>query len=126
MAHMISHMGASERPRRRVMTAEAEFSSFVIRPRLVNCDHLGTAPIAARARSSVAASGAEHQRWLGGSMAARPFALLPSQARTARPMRKLWKDSAIGFIIQEIVRRPLGLIVVGLILGMLIGLLVLH
>jgi hypothetical protein len=41
-------------------------------------------------------------------------------------MRRLWKDSAIGFLVHEIVRRPISLIVVGLILGILIGLLVLH
>jgi hypothetical protein len=41
-------------------------------------------------------------------------------------MRRLWKDSALGFIVHEIVRRPLALIVVGLIAGILLGLLVLH
>jgi hypothetical protein len=41
-------------------------------------------------------------------------------------VRKPWKDTAFGFLIEEVVRRPIALIVMGLIAGMLIGLLVVH
>ena len=41
-------------------------------------------------------------------------------------MRKPWRDSALGFLVQEIIHRPMALIVVGLIAGVLIGLLVLN
>jgi hypothetical protein len=41
-------------------------------------------------------------------------------------MRRPLKDSAVGFILHEIVRRPIALIVVGLIAGVLIGIFVVH